>query len=1003
MLLLGWADLAAQSTSVSDAFEEAFPNQKIDVTLIQLQLIGEELVGYLGEYEPQPGTESPFPEVGGQIDLDVGGQRFSAKLSEKRLESWRLTSLRQLKIALDNAKLYSASGKQLTPANYRFLYGNNPVTTVMVDDALKTIRHFGDLLNPESLLLEYSDPGPEKRGSSEPSQLGPKVVTDSDKDIPQETLEKIKKLLVAPKESLEDYVRRLAKGDFVTDDEVKGWLEGEPLVLALDFSVTRYRREVRTQTVTYTEMRTETRTRTVNVTKNRTESRTRMVPERRTRTEQRRRNVAKEGMPPKWESYTVDVSYTENVPQEYTVQVPYTEQIPQEYTVQVPVTSQRQMTVPVVVPWTDTISRKLKIPARRNADELAFDNFAGELKKLAGELTPSGTAAGPERDPKRMDVVLQSTKSFWPAIKTTIARKQVVEEIDEIANAPDWKSSVDTEYRTYNYTVAVPYVEQQEQIYTIKVPVQKTIQSDGVTKTITVYQTQTRTRTVNVQKTRLETRTGQYRFPRIVGGWDQGTNLRRVVGSIPAQTYGNSESLDYFTFQRLRYETRTEQYTVQVPEQYTEQVLIGDRMTNQKRTVYRSETRTRDYVVEVPITVQALFPRHTSTSGHVWGKSTEQLIECLARSNGATEAQGFVLSALTLPTRYENVFNKNCLFVLGRFSESAPLLKKILNRESTAYSMGFATDDGFLFKHFVENQWTFFPHAGEPKNLALAESDDAAILSDEVGPRFKFESLEKNIRNGEGEQRKQILIYRNEEWKPANFAAVSSEFLFRLGNPLNPLVVLSGQNSYRFSKHQESLRRRAVEFLADIADEKSGFLVIGRVTVDKNDRPDFVSSQMQIEKDGTFITVVRDLKLPLTLRMHQYTPLDIKLAQPTNSILDVGFVRLKRVAKNKLLKFKAKFTFDHRANQRAISNAKIEVSAKSGPTNNFSNGYEMRRARPKPITDRLSKNGSIELNGFSPMKYHLSVKSEGYITLSRTLDFTKGHVDLGTINLEPKE
>lgn len=204
--------------------------------------------------------------------------------------------------------------------------------------------------------------------------------------------------------------------------------------------------------------------------------------------------------------------------------------------------------------------------------------------------------------------------------------------------------------------------------------------------------------------------------------------------------------------------------------------------------------------------------------------------------------------------------------------------------------------------------------------------------------------------------------------------------------------------------HDDALQR-AIELHHRIAHAEQsverygrGHVIAGRVVVEEGDDPAMVNAQMLILPDGSFAGPVRDLDRPVGFRMHQYAPFDLELNGRSGEVINVGVIRMRRLAKQKLVPIKGQIVLDGTDD---ASRASVSLSAAKGPINTPSNGTNPRPQWPRPIEVSVAPSGQIDAAGFSPMTYFCSITAPGYVARQMEVDFRpKVGADIGTVTLE---
>jgi hypothetical protein len=177
-----------------------------------------------------------------------------------------------------------------------------------------------------------------------------------------------------------------------------------------------------------------------------------------------------------------------------------------------------------------------------------------------------------------------------------------------------------------------------------------------------------------------------------------------------------------------------------------------------------------------------------------------------------------------------------------------------------------------------------------------------------------------------------------------------------------------------------------------------GQVVIGRIVLEGNDNPEFVMSQMLILRGGYFATAVKDLSQPLTLRMHQYAPLDVKLDAKAGDIIDLGTVKMRRLVPADLVPVEGKVVLEGSDNPSQVT---VTLTVSQGAVNTPTNGTEPRPRWPDAIVLRVDGSGQFQAESLSPIKYFCRMTALGYVTKEFEIELIpRDRNELGTFRLE---
>jgi len=177
-----------------------------------------------------------------------------------------------------------------------------------------------------------------------------------------------------------------------------------------------------------------------------------------------------------------------------------------------------------------------------------------------------------------------------------------------------------------------------------------------------------------------------------------------------------------------------------------------------------------------------------------------------------------------------------------------------------------------------------------------------------------------------------------------------------------------------------------------------GYVIVGRVVVEKGDDVTLVNSQMRILEGGYFASATKDLIRPVGFRMDQYAPYDLELAGREGDIVDVGDIVMRRLPAEQLVPVKGKIVLQGGEDPRRAS---VKFSITKGPVNTPSNGTEPRPYWPESFIAEVNADGVIDMNGFSPTEYYCTIEADGFVKKLLRVDFEPNEgADIGTILLE---
>ncbi len=173
-----------------------------------------------------------------------------------------------------------------------------------------------------------------------------------------------------------------------------------------------------------------------------------------------------------------------------------------------------------------------------------------------------------------------------------------------------------------------------------------------------------------------------------------------------------------------------------------------------------------------------------------------------------------------------------------------------------------------------------------------------------------------------------------------------------------------------------------------VKQSKKGSVVVGRLVAEdgKADLED-VMAQMPIFPDGWFATDIGDFDHPLSFRTPGYAPLDVPLSGKSGDLVSIGKCVLKPVGKEDAAALKGTVVLD---GEKTPEDATVTLSLSIGPINTATGGYSPRAHWPQGVKHPVSKTGEFEVEGLSPLTYHLNVTAEGPHGLPENADLEAG-------------
>ena len=181
-------------------------------------------------------------------------------------------------------------------------------------------------------------------------------------------------------------------------------------------------------------------------------------------------------------------------------------------------------------------------------------------------------------------------------------------------------------------------------------------------------------------------------------------------------------------------------------------------------------------------------------------------------------------------------------------------------------------------------------------------------------------------------------------------------------------------------------------------DSPGKCVIVGKVVLDPGDDPSAISFQTPVLKSGVFASAIGDLTRPIGFRMHHYAPYDLDLNGKTGDVVDVGEIRMRRLAPSELVPLKGKLVLEGGTDP---SQAWVSFQVCNGPVNTPSNGTRPAAERWWSGTVAVDSSGSLDAEGFSPIEYYCSIGAIGYVSKGFPITFKPNvGAGLGTITLE---
>ena len=448
----------------------------------------------------------------------------------------------------------------------------------------------------------------------------------------------------------------------------------------------------------------------------------------------------------------------------------------------------------------------------------------------------------------------------------------------------------------------------------------------------------------------------------------------------------------------------TKTRTIELPEERTRTVNI---------TRYRNDTRTS--LVWSGVTSQHIIQQRVDDIKNV-RMATVDIVKML-QANAVNETA--ILMAECYEPEYGTLFSPNVIFVPGIFFDQTDLLANSIKNTLSASKE---------FKHVYLGEDNCFVQQSTGNGTLWSEYEAAKSIVHDLEEK-EHTAAEYYLSNPESNREFKIpknggkakIKPSNAQWekytelKKVGKKAISSlEARIRANTNLQSeskaaltstaLDKLRETRTYKNADKKKVLKTRLEKCIKEIKDYGYGQIIIGKVVVDEPGAPEFVTAQMNIEKDGAFVDVVKNLKTPICFRMHQFKPVDVSLDGMSGEIIDLGEIKIDKLPENQLVPLKAQLVFAEDISPEAVADAKVTLGISRDKVNTPSNGSEGRSRWPEPVTIKVEESGSMNMDGFSPARYYLKVEVPGYETFIRSVDFDKrSGADLGKIKLKKRD
>lgn len=201
----------------------------------------------------------------------------------------------------------------------------------------------------------------------------------------------------------------------------------------------------------------------------------------------------------------------------------------------------------------------------------------------------------------------------------------------------------------------------------------------------------------------------------------------------------------------------------------------------------------------------------------------------------------------------------------------------------------------------------------------------------------------------------------------------------------------------REGKSVDDLDARLEESLHELPIAATARLILGRILVAPGDDPRRCAAWLGVFQDGRFLAPVQDLSRPLPLRRHGYQPLDIPLDKFTDSIIDLGDVRMQPVPENQKASLRGRI---EAAGASDLSKGRVSVSIAQREVLTPSKSYTPRKWA-QDVEVSLQPSGEFAAEGLSPTEYYLAVSLPGCQQFGKHVVFRPGErLDMGIIKLK---
>jgi len=194
---------------------------------------------------------------------------------------------------------------------------------------------------------------------------------------------------------------------------------------------------------------------------------------------------------------------------------------------------------------------------------------------------------------------------------------------------------------------------------------------------------------------------------------------------------------------------------------------------------------------------------------------------------------------------------------------------------------------------------------------------------------------------------------------------------------------------------------RLLQAQREVESYKKGYIIVGRVALEKGQDPRYVQSQMIILENGYFVDAIGQANKPIGFRLHGHEAVNI-IPKGPGPIEPVGTVRLKVLPKNRLASAKGQVQIEEHPDAPGPSQVEVSWQITADPINTPSNGTEGTSGFSlPPIKSRIGDDGGFSVSGMSPAKYYLAITAPNCVNQWRYVDFAEGErKELEPIKLE---